>query len=208
MSDTLCLSENLRTPSGLPCGNTCEELCNAIIEGDLHIVKDILKENPTVVNEKYMSNTPLHIAILECADDYIANLILDIPDIDLSIQDIDGDTALNVAVGQRKSNIVRRILYLNPNVITILDNYGDSPIHAAYDNTEMLQILIENGGRLAKKLLGMRGRVAKPNESFIHRYRFDEVCKNRQERGMTVMEMARISGNSSGVRYLQNFICY
>jgi ankyrin repeat protein len=134
-------------------------------------------------------------------------MFLDIPNIDLTIQDSDGDTAFNLAVAQGKKNVVRRMIEMNPNVLNIVDNYGDTPIHAAYDNTEMLRTLIDAGGTRAIKLLGRRGKLVN-GECMAHRYANENVVKIRQQKAMTVLEMAQASGNTSGVNYLRNFICY
>lgn len=186
----------------------CDELCEAIIECELDTVRKILSENPTLINKRInFSQTPLHVAVYNCEDEYNADMLLDIPGIDLTLQDSDGDTAFNLAVAQGKANIVRRMIQMNPEVLTIFDNYGDTPMHAAHDNTEMLRTLIEAGGRRASKLLGRRGDIV-GEDSVDHRYFHKNVVGIRQQRGMTVLEMARACGNTSGVAYLQNFICY
>lgn len=186
----------------------CEELCEAIVDADLDIVRRILAESPEIVNQKYLTHTPLHTAVYECEDDYIAQLMLDIPCVDLTIQDSDGDTAFNLAVAQGKRDVVRRMINMNPEVLRIFDIYGDTPIHVAHCDTEMLATIIETGGRHATKLLGRRGNPVGEGECLLHRYKDERVVRLRQKKPLTVLEMAKICGNTSAVNYLQNLICY
>lgn len=178
----------------------CGDLCEAIVECDIDVVKRILGENPGVVNCRNITMTPLHTAVYECEDDYIANLILDIPGVDLTIQDIDGDTAFNLAVAQKKYDIVSRILGMNPGVLGILDKYGDSPIHVAYNDLRMLKILLECQG--VDELLGVRGKSMDSNME--HRYGDEKIARLREKKCMTVMEMAYAVGNPEIVELLLN----
>ena len=178
-----------------------EELMEAVEECEIGIVRGILDSHSSLVNRSnWFGMTPLHKAVYECPGDTMVNMMLDIPEVDLMLVDRDGDTAFNLAVANRMYGVVRRMLGIEPRVVGVLDKYGDSAVHVAARDTEMLRILF--GSPHTMGVVGLRGVVL--GDDMYHRYMCEEIAEIRKDKGMTVLEMAMACGNEEGVEFLRN----
>lgn len=114
----------------------------AIMCGDVGSVRELVGSEPRVVNYN-LRGTPLHRAVMECEEDEIVNVILGVPGINLRVQDVDGDTAFHLAIGQRRVDIARRMVGMDSGVIDIPDNEGNYPLHTACENASTLAIFFD-----------------------------------------------------------------
>ncbi|XP_041377464.1 E3 ubiquitin-protein ligase MIB2-like [Gigantopelta aegis] len=125
-------------------GSGIHDLINATIDGDVAKVRDIIAQNPQVVNERSKELTCLHIAAHEGKLPIVKLLIEKKSDINAT--DDDGDTPLIVATGKQQTEVAEYLVRAGAQ-LDLKNDKGRTAIHnAAYTGqTTLIHALIGRG---------------------------------------------------------------
>ncbi|KAM6567822.1 hypothetical protein CsatA_026950 [Cannabis sativa] len=149
--------------------STCNSLYHAALKGDCKMGKKILEEqqpqnrheivNSAITNSTW--ETALHVAAGANQTEFV-QMLINHPDIDLTFQDINGNTAFSSAIAGGAIKIVKKFLTLHLNninnyFVTTRDEKGMSPLYIAswfgqpqiasllYQHTIINNVDLENG---------------------------------------------------------------
>jgi ankyrin repeat protein len=122
-----------------------EDIHDAVIKGDIILVKNLLEKNPKLVNSRgKLDRTPLHLAAQE-GNQELVELLLD-KGADIDAQDQYHFTPLHLASYEGRLEVVQTLLTKGANK-NARDIGGGTPlcIGAQCNKTEIVRVLINNG---------------------------------------------------------------
>ena len=111
----------------------------------LETLYNILVKNPSLINTKDHKNETLLSYAIRRKNIEISELILTSPILDISYQDINGNSYLHLAVIKQLENIIRLLIKKGIN-INLQNNEGNTALHYAYNTGDIkyIAILVEN----------------------------------------------------------------
>ena len=111
----------------------------------LETLYNILVKNPSLINTKDNKNETLLSYSIKRKNIEISELILTSPILDISYQDIKGNSYLHLAVIKQLEKIIRLLIKKGIN-INLQNNEGNTALHYAYNigNIKYIAILVEN----------------------------------------------------------------
>jgi len=129
------------------------DLPNIIRNGDILRLKELIRANKQIVNEKFKGNqTPLMEAIIFRQEE-IAELLIE-NGADIDAQDDKGWSALHFAAQSYLPKTMKLLIAKKANIDPI-DFYGNTPLSRALSNTkgrgEIIRLLLEAGADQNKK---------------------------------------------------------
>ncbi len=130
-----------------------ENIHQAIARGHLDRAKELLRENPELVNARrpYGGETPLSIAIGSQNDPMIVRFLI-ANGADINVRDRRGHTPLGTAAA-RGRNSMAELLIANGADVNVKSDYGETPLRSAVDsdNKALAELLIANGADVNAK---------------------------------------------------------
>ncbi|MBA3953951.1 ankyrin repeat domain-containing protein [Candidatus Dependentiae bacterium] len=149
--------------NGITCcmADVKDQICQAIIQGNLNAVKDLILHSEIDINSLYpvRTATPLLIAV-RWRQSEIAHFLLKYGKADIDACDDEGYTALFDAVDRNNIYLVKLLLKYKPNLQGFHDNnYTPLIIAVEKNNIEIVRLLIEAGALLNEQERQM-GRTA------------------------------------------------
>jgi ankyrin repeat protein len=115
----------------------------AALEGDLAAIKNYINNHVPGINSKDAQGaTPLHIAVQQRSHEIIAELLK--ANIDASIQNSSGNSALHIAIAYNDIMALKLIMDQNKGLINLQNNDGQTPLHITTlnEHIETLQLLL------------------------------------------------------------------
>ena len=111
----------------------------------LETLYNILVKNPSLINTKDHKNETLLSYAIRRKNIEISELILTSPILDISYQDINGNSYLHLAIIKQLENIIRLLIKKGIN-INLQNNEGNTALHYAYNTGDIkyIAILVEN----------------------------------------------------------------
>ena len=170
-----------------------ENIYQAVENGDILKVEEIIQNNPEIINiknDEYSNYTPLMVAA-ECGNKKIVELLLEYG-ADINAVDNNGYTPLRLAAASGYKKICQLLIEKGADINSV-DEYGCTPLHLAAEigKTEICQLLIEKGADI--NAVDNNGFTPLRNAAI---YGYKEICQLLIEKGADVNAVDNLFGST------------